>query len=143
MSTKTFSQMVKEIESRDSYWKEVAILDFTSALWQLMQSQKISKSDLASRIGTSASYVTKIFQGNANFTIDSMVKLVRAAGGNLHIHVAKEDAHVTWNERVVFSETATGKVSQKQDPEIIPWANLQSKMKPIPKSTEGEHRAAA
>jgi transcriptional regulator with XRE-family HTH domain len=61
-----------------------------------MERQGITNSVLAERIGTSKAYITKVFGGNANFTLQTMVKLSRALGGNLHVHVVEQEAKVRW-----------------------------------------------
>ena len=48
--------------------------------------------DIARKINSSAAYVTKIFRGDVNLTIESMVKLARAAGGQLRIQITDEKA---------------------------------------------------
>jgi len=53
----------------------------------MMEANGVSRSDLARRLGVSPAYITKVLRGNINFTIDSMVRLVRAAGGEVHIRV--------------------------------------------------------
>jgi transcriptional regulator with XRE-family HTH domain len=76
-----FKDTFKEAEERDAFWTELAILEFTGQLHKLMQEKQISKVELARLLGTSPAYVTKIFRGDANFTMRSMVKLARVLGG--------------------------------------------------------------
>lgn len=76
-----FKDTFKEAEERDEFLTELAILEFTSQLNRLMKEKNISKVELARRLGTSPAYVTKVFRGDANFTMHSMVKLARVLGG--------------------------------------------------------------
>lgn len=94
--SKRFKDYLAKAKQRNAYWSERAILEFTIELSRLMHSQDVSKSELAKILNTSPAYVTKVFRGDANFTIDSMVKLCRALGGQLHIHVANENSTVRW-----------------------------------------------
>jgi transcriptional regulator with XRE-family HTH domain len=96
MSRGAFKSFINEAKKKDSYWVESAILEFTSELHMLMKLKEITKSELSVIIGTSPAYITKVFRGNANFTIESMVKLTRALGGKLHIHVAGEEKRARW-----------------------------------------------
>jgi len=96
MSKGSFKALIKEAKKQDSYWTEQVILEFTSDLFRLMQAKGTTKSELASILGTSQAYITKVFGGNANFTIQSMVKLTRAIGGKLHIHVADKETRIYW-----------------------------------------------
>lgn len=76
-----FKDTFEAAAEQDEFWTELAILEFTSQLSRLMQEQNISKVELARRLGTSPAYVTKVFRGDANFTMRSMVKLARILGG--------------------------------------------------------------
>ncbi len=96
MAKGSFNALIDEAKKHDSYWTECAILDFTSELHSLMESKGVSKADLAKKVGTSQAYITKVFSGNANFTIQSMVKFVRALDGKLHIHVDDKDTRIRW-----------------------------------------------
>jgi transcriptional regulator with XRE-family HTH domain len=51
----------------------------------------LSYADLAKKIGTSAAYITKVFRGDANLTIESMVKLSRATGGKVDLRIIDEN----------------------------------------------------
>ena len=93
----SFNELLADIEKNDSYWSQKAILDFSIELHNLMTRRNLSKKDLAEELGTTQAYITKVFRGKANFTIESMVRLTRAIGGDLNIHITpKEEEKVTW-----------------------------------------------
>lgn len=96
MARKTFKELIQRAKQRDSYWIAKAIHDFTEDLYQLMDSRAVSKTELAKKIGSSPAYITKVLRGDTNFTIESMVRLVRALDGQLRIHVGKQEDHVRW-----------------------------------------------
>ncbi|HSD47184.1 MAG TPA: helix-turn-helix transcriptional regulator [Pyrinomonadaceae bacterium] len=75
-----FQDFVQTIKRSEAYDKEVARAEISDQISRLMALQKISRAQLASRLGKSRAYVTKILQGNANFTIDSLVQIGRALG---------------------------------------------------------------
>lgn len=81
-----------EIESKnnDSYWVEKLKIDFAMQLEKRRRSENLSYSDMAKKIKSSSAYITKVFRGDSNFTIESMVKLVRATGGKIEIRVSDE-----------------------------------------------------
>lgn len=62
-------------------------MDFTDALEELMKRRNVSKSELANRIGTSPARITRVLRGGTNLTLETMVKLVRALDGQLHVRV--------------------------------------------------------
>lgn len=98
MSKKSFKQLFEEARKGEDYWIASAIVDFTDNLCKLMEEKKVTKAEISKRMDVAPSYITKILRGNANFTISSMVRLARAVGGRLHLHIAPENIAVKWIE---------------------------------------------
>lgn len=92
----TFKELFDRARKSDAYWAEKAILEFTEDLYFEMKRQGKNYSDMARILETSPAYITKVFRGNANFTIQSMVKLSRALGCRLHVRAIHENNHVSW-----------------------------------------------
>lgn len=87
----SFSDLIHDAKSRDDYWIEDAIHRFTMQLHKQMQKQGLTKTELASRIGASQPYVTRILKGRDNLTIATMVKLARAVGLKVQISLEETD----------------------------------------------------
>ena len=87
MKKKSFKELLSEARERDTYWAASMILDFTEGLHKTMEANGITRSDLARRLSVSPAYITKVLRGNVNFTVDSMVRLIRAAGGEVRVQV--------------------------------------------------------
>ncbi|MDD2902869.1 MAG: helix-turn-helix transcriptional regulator [Syntrophales bacterium] len=96
MKNKSFAKLVKQAKKREAYWLADAVYTFTEELHNLAENANISRSELARRLGVSPAYITKLFRGNANFTIETMVRLARAVGARLHLHIAPEEKEVCW-----------------------------------------------
>lgn len=90
MKAKSFDQLHKEAKKKDAYWVADAIYSFTEEVNRIAEVEGISRAEIARRLGTSAAYVTKVFRGDANFTVESMVRLARAVGARVDIHVSPE-----------------------------------------------------
>ena len=88
MATERYRKFIREAEAKPEYAAAAVVYDFTEDIWNLMEAQGLSRSELAARLGASPAYVTKILRGNANFTLVSMVKLASALGGELRVHLA-------------------------------------------------------
>jgi transcriptional regulator with XRE-family HTH domain len=86
----SFSDLIQDARSREDYWIEDTVLQFTLQLHEQMQRQSISKTELASRIGASQPYITRILKGRDNLTIATMVKLARAVG--LKVQISLDEA---------------------------------------------------
>lgn len=87
----SLKRMLEAAKLTDSYWVEKAKLDFSIALDARRRAADMSYKDVAEKMGTSQPYITKVFRGDANFTIETMVKLARATGGRLDLQIV--DAH--------------------------------------------------
>lgn len=97
-----FSELAK---GKDAYWIEQAKLDFSMALEHQRRAAGMTYVAIAKKIGTSAAYITKVFRGDANLTIESMVKLARSTGGRVHIQIV--DEHVDAKRWVSAFEART------------------------------------
>lgn len=98
MSLSKLRNLKARVKSRDGYWVEKLKLEFTKALSDQMNRRGLKKRDIANKLELSAPYMTKVMRGDENFTIETMVKLARAAGGRLHVHIADENSDVSWIE---------------------------------------------
>ncbi len=66
MKQKSFKELFKEGKKRDTYWTTSLILDFTEGLHKIMEANRVTRSDLARRLGVSPTYITKVLRGNVN-----------------------------------------------------------------------------
>lgn len=138
MSAKTFKELFAEARKGDRFWVDGAILEFTADIERMMEQQGITKTELADRLGTSQAYVTKVLRGTANFTMETMVKLSRAVGGTLHVHVAHQQAKVRWLDKhdggkacQIREEAQMGHVISCAG--VKDWANMATRhIKPSP-----------
>lgn len=96
MKVKSFAKLVEEAKERDAYWVADAIYTFTEELYKMAENENISRAELARRLGVSPAYITKIFRGDVNFTIDTMVRLARRVGARLHLRLAPEAHEICW-----------------------------------------------
>jgi transcriptional regulator with XRE-family HTH domain len=92
----TISALFAASRCRDTYWIEAAKIDFTEEVCKCMEEQRVSRKELAKRLNSSPAYITKILRGNANFTLESMVKISRALGGELRCHLQPEGFMSQW-----------------------------------------------
>ncbi len=75
-----FDKMLSEMKQTESYWVEAARDDISDRICEMMQEQGVSKAELARRLGKSRQYVTRMLQGNGNFTVETLVKVAFALG---------------------------------------------------------------
>lgn len=96
MTSKRFQRLLEEARKHDGYWVHDAMHEFTEGLSSLMERRDVCKSELARRIESSPAYITKVMRGNTNFTLSSMVRLVRALGGHLKVKVSADEDWAQW-----------------------------------------------
>jgi transcriptional regulator with XRE-family HTH domain len=87
-----YEEMTKEFDNDPDYWAEGLKLDFAEEVGRLMEEQKVSRAELARRLGTSPAYVTKILHWTANLTLTSMSKIALAFGSRVHLNLAPKNA---------------------------------------------------
>lgn len=99
---KKLATYLAERKKSDTYWVELAKLDFAMALEKQIKLAGISYAMLAKNIGTSAAYISKIFRGDTNMTIETMVKLTRASGARLNIEIVSEPTTMQrWDNKII------------------------------------------
>lgn len=85
--SKFMREILDKAKKTDEFWMDSAKLDFALELERQRRASGKSYKDIAKALDTSAAYVSKIFRGDANLTIESMVKLSRSLGCNLNLNL--------------------------------------------------------
>lgn len=86
-------------DERRVFEQEGLILDVTEEIWKVMEEKGWNKSELASALGKSKSYVTQLMNGNRNMTLRTLSDIAFALG--VSIRVALGDARhfeLCWDE---------------------------------------------
>lgn len=93
-----------EAEESVAYWSDEPVTEFVEEVCHLMDEKSVSRAELARRLGTSRAYVTKLLDGNANFTLATMVKVAMALDGALHVHISDKRALTRWYDELPGEE---------------------------------------
>ena len=80
MNKKSFGTSLRRL-SGTRPWTERAVLRATEEICLAMEREKISRAELARRLGTSPAYVTKVLRGKANFTLATLARIAYALEG--------------------------------------------------------------
>lgn len=83
--SKNLSSFVVSAKSDDFYWVEKIKLDFAIELDRCRRDLNMTAAEFAKELGVSRAYMSKLFRGDVNLTIKSMVKLARAAGARISL----------------------------------------------------------
>ena len=77
---KSYEDLYQEAQKDHSYWTAKVTHSFSISLNNMMVEKNITKTDLAKKIGVSKAYITKVLRGEANYTVETMVKFSMALG---------------------------------------------------------------
>ena len=124
---KKLAEFIAARKQSDSYWVESAKLDFSIEMEKKRKRAGLSYADIAEKIGSSAAYITKIFRGDANFTIESMVKLAKATGGKLDIKIIDGNAKIDSN--VWVGKLLAGAAANQSNTQLATPADFLEKYK--------------
>ncbi len=69
------------------YRLEEIILDFTEQICEQMEKQKVTRAELAERLGVSRAFITKLLNGNLNLTLRTMMNIVSTLKSDLNIQI--------------------------------------------------------
>ena len=83
--SKNLSSFVESAKNDDFYWVEKIKLDFAIELDRCRRDLNMTASEFAKELGVSRAYMSKLFRGDVNLTIKSMVKLARAVGARISL----------------------------------------------------------
>jgi transcriptional regulator with XRE-family HTH domain len=114
-------KLIQKAERSPLYWAEAAWLQLTEDLHGLMRSQNVTRAELARRLGVSPAYVTKVFRGNVNLTLESICRLTLALSASPRMHVAPIDKLTRWTDVPVITEVQTEFVFPHAMDEISPY----------------------
>lgn len=89
-------KFIEESRDRDVYWVEKAKLDFAFSLEEQRRRSGKKPADIAKALKVSRAYISKVFRGDVNFTIESMVKLARAVGADLTVRATHAPVSADW-----------------------------------------------
>jgi transcriptional regulator with XRE-family HTH domain len=109
-----YIEILQRTKQSIHYWTQVAMGDFVTAVLARMESREMSRADLAKRLEVSPAYISKVMRGDANFTLESMVKLARALGGRLRVDIVDEGAVAAANKVTLPAQAAIASVSHEQ-----------------------------
>ena len=96
-----WEKLALKIESEE--WRDLAASIAVTVL-TLLEQQKMTKQQLAEKMGVKPQYVSRVVKGKANLTLDTIVKLEKALGESI-VSVFDPTAHVSATAVVIAPDT--------------------------------------
>jgi DNA-binding phage protein len=98
MNIERYGQMFREAEGDAEYWYAIPATEFVEDVLRRMEDQKVSRAELARRLGTTRAYVTKLLRASGNFKLITMVKVAMALNGVVHNHISDRMTVTLWRD---------------------------------------------
>lgn len=127
MSKKSFAALYTKLENTPAYQAEKLAVAFLAELNAFMVAHGVSNAELARRAGVSPAYITKVFRGPSNLSIETLTKLADAVGCKVHLHLASNGIAVRWFD--VFQQTHP--FQREIDPATAQFKRVMGQLKPI------------
>lgn len=78
-------KIAQEARNTVEYKEEMLFLEITERIVALMEAAKMSKADLARRLGCTPAYITKLLSGSTNFTVNTLLRIGDALDADLRV----------------------------------------------------------
>lgn len=85
----SLGELFDKVKKTVGYKSSGVKLNFANDLWAALESNSMKSKDLADKIKKTPPYVSKVFRGEENLTIDTMVRLADAVDCDLKIKLAR------------------------------------------------------
>jgi len=89
----------KEADFERLVAQESLILEATEEICRILETENISRSELARRLGKSKAFVTQVLSGERNMTLNTAADLAFALGHRFHVRALRGDAR-NWGVRL-------------------------------------------
>lgn len=94
--TNSFDALFEQFEKTSTFQAEKLTVAYLAELNAHMKKAGVTNADLARRMDVSPAYITKVFRGPSNLSVETLVKLADAIGCKVHLHLARASAKVRW-----------------------------------------------
>ena len=87
---KVFADLLAKYEQDEDYQIDSLKVEIAEKIYLAMEKRGVSQAELARRLDKSRAYITKILQGNVNFTLETLAKISQALDCNLHFNFTEK-----------------------------------------------------
>ncbi|MHB1345707.1 MAG: helix-turn-helix domain-containing protein [Thermoleophilia bacterium] len=111
--TPTFEDDLRAARRHPEYWSEKLKLDVADAVNEHLHTLRVSRAELARRMGTSPAFVTKILRGHHNWSLETLAKAGVALGLQWLLVPAPIEAQARVLTRLEFPDAHTQRVTDR------------------------------
>lgn len=112
-----YDELRSRFEKDPKYWVEYLKLAFSEDVGRLMDEQDMNRADLARAMATSRAYVTRLFSGTFNPTLETLVKVALALDAHVALHLHPRQTEIRWLEAphsVITADAALWATPERQ-----------------------------
>jgi transcriptional regulator with XRE-family HTH domain len=92
------SEWLSTDERRMEFAEEELIVDAAEEIWSAMEKAKVTKSELAERLGKSKAFISQLLNGSRNMTLRSLADIAHSIGFRVHLSLEVQADHATWGQ---------------------------------------------
>jgi transcriptional regulator with XRE-family HTH domain len=90
MKTTILDEYLKDDEFRKAFAQEDLIMEVTETLCELLEKEKVSRKELAERLGKSKGFVSQLLNGGRNLTLRTVADILHVLGYKVNLTPYKE-----------------------------------------------------
>jgi len=79
-------------------------IQFAKNIEHLRKQHGLKKKELAEKVGVSQAYITKVMQGEANYTLETMAKFAHALEADINLHMCDKTAMNRVDQQLFFGQ---------------------------------------
>jgi transcriptional regulator with XRE-family HTH domain len=79
-------------------------IQFAKNIEHLRKQRGLKKKELAQKVGVSQAYITKVMQGEANYTLETMAKFAHALEADINLHMCDKTAMDRVDQQLFFGQ---------------------------------------
>ncbi len=84
-------------KNRRELAEETLIVDVSEAIWEALEKERITKSDLAAMLGVSKARITKLLNGSQNMTLRTVADIADAIDWTVSVEFKKREREIQWS----------------------------------------------
>lgn len=107
MKIEELQERIAQAKRTSDYEFERVVLELTEEICDIMEAKGWSRSDLASRMGRSKAWVTKILGGDQNLTLRTIVSVFRELNYRLKLDFEYISDEANWEHKVMNKVSST------------------------------------
>lgn len=95
-SERWFNSVINEYENDIDFQLEGVLIDINEQIIKLMIEKKMTRKNLADKLGCSKAYITRILQGNHNVTMKTLLQIAMALDVEFSLNYQEKDIQKKW-----------------------------------------------